>query len=111
MLKLQLELTERATTDAQRQTGFAKLHTRLNRSIHLVRQLLTLTKSESRLEAQPFTYIDLSALVQDVVQDLMPMAEISRIDLRAEISSKVTVLGQPKNLTIVISNLLDNAIR
>ncbi len=110
-LKLQLELTERATTDAQRQTGFAKLHTRLNRSIHLVKQLLTLTRSESRLEAQPFTYIDLSALVQDVVQDLMPVAEISRIDLRAEIGDKVTVLGQPENLTIVISNLLDNAIR
>ena len=110
-LKLQLELTERATTYAQRQTGFAKLHTRLNSSIHLVRQLLTLTKSESRLEAQPFTYIDLIRLVQDVVQDLMPMAEISRIDLRAEIGSKVTVLGQPENLTIVISNLLDNAIR
>ena len=110
-LKLQLELTERATTDAQRQTGFTKLHTRLNRSIHLVRQLLTLTKSESRLEAQPFTYIDLSALVQDVVQDLMPMAKISKIDLRAEIGTKLTVLGQPENLTIVISNLLDNAIR
>ena len=110
-LKLQLELTERATTDAQRQTGFAKLHTRLNRSIHLVKQLLTLTRSESRVEAEPFTYIDLSALVQDVVQDLMPLAEISKIDLRAEIGDKVTVLGQPENLTIVVSNLLDNAIR
>ena len=110
-LKLQLELTERATTDAQRQNGFAKLHTRLNRSIHLVKQLLTLTRSESRLEAQPFTYIDLSALVENVVQDLMPVAEISRIDLRAEIGNKVTVLGQPENLTIVVSNLLDNAIR
>ena len=110
-LKLQLELTERATTDAQRQSDFAKLNTRLNRSIHLVRQLLTLARSESRLEAEPFTYIDLSALVQDVVQDLMPLAEISRIDLRADIGDKVTVLGQPENLTIVISNLLDNAIR
>ena len=110
-LKLQLELTERATTDAQRQSGFAKLNTRLNRSIHLVRQLLTLTRSESRVEAEPFTYIDLSALVEDVVQDLMPLAEISRIDLRADIGDKVTVLGQPENLTIVISNLLDNAIR
>ena len=110
-LKLQLELTERATTDAQRQSGFAKLNTRLNRSIHLVKQLLTLTRSESRVEAEPFTYIDLSALVQDVVQDLMSFAEVSKIDLRAEIGDKVTVLGQPENLTTVISNLLDNAIR
>ena len=110
-LKLQLELTERATSDAQRQSGFAKLHTRLNRSIHLIRQLLTLTRSESRLEAQPFTYVNLSALVQDVVQDLMPLAEISKIELDAEIGDTVTVRGQSENLTIVISNLLDNAIR
>ena len=110
-LKLQLELTERATTDAQRQSGFVKLNTRLERCIHLVRQLLTLTRSESRVEAERFTYIDLSALVQDVAQDFIPLAEISRIDLRADIGHKVTVLGQPENCRIVISNLLDNAIR
>ena len=110
-LKLQLALTERATTDAQRQLGFVKLHTRLERSIHLVKQLLSLTRSESRAEVERFTYINLSALVQDVVQELLPLAEASRIDLRADIGDKVTVLGQPENCRIVISNLLDNAIR
>ena len=110
-LKLQLELTERATTDTQRQSGFVKLNTRLERCIHLVRQLLTLTRSESRVEAERFTYIDLSALVQDVAQDFMPLAEVSRIDLRSDVGHKVIVLGQPENCRIVISNLLDNAIR
>ena len=110
-LKLQLELTERATTDAQRQSGFVKLNTRLERSIHLVKQLLTLARSESRTEAERFSYVNLSALVQDVVQDLMPVAEASRIDLRSDVGHKVTVLGQPENCRIVISNLLDNAIR
>ena len=110
-LKLQLELTERATTNAQRQSGFAKLNMRLERSIHLVRQLLTLTRSESRVEAEGFTYIDLGALVQDVTQDFMPLADVSRIDLRSDIGHKVTVLGQQENCRIVISNLLDNAIR
>ena len=110
-LKLQLELTERATTDAQRQSGFVKLNARLERSIHLVKQLLTLTRSESGLEAERFSYVNLSALVQDVAQDLMPLAEASRIDLRLDIGHKVTVLGQPENCRIVISNLLDNAIR
>lgn len=110
-LKLQLELTERATTDAQRKSGFVKLNTRLERSIHLVRQLLTLTRSESRAEAERFTYIDLSALVQDVAQDFMHLAEIRRINLRSDVGHQVTVLGQPENLRVVISNLLDNAIR
>ena len=110
-LKLQLELTERATTDTQRKAGFVKLNTRLERCIHLVRQLLTLTRSESRLEAERFTYVNLSALVQDVTQELLPLAEVSRIDLRSDVGHKVIVLGQQENCRIVISNLLDNAIR
>ena len=63
------------------------------------------------MEVERFTYIDLSALVQDVVQDFMPLAEISRIDLRSKVEHKVIVLGQSENLRIVVSNLLDNAIR
>ena len=110
-LKLQLALTERATTDAQRQSGFVKLSTRLERSIHLVKQLLTLTRSESRLESEAFTSVNLSALAQDVAQDLLPLAEASRIDLRTDIAPQIPVLGQPENLRIAISNLLDNAIR
>jgi two-component system, OmpR family, sensor kinase len=110
-LKLQLALTERATTDAQRQSGFVKLNTRLERSIHLVKQLLMLTRSESRVEAERFTSVNLSALAQDVIQDLMPLAEANRIDLRADTEPQVIVLGQPENCLIVISNLLDNAIR
>ena len=110
-LKLQLELTERATTEAQRQSGFAKLHTRLNRSIHLVKQLLSLTRSESRAEVERFTSVNLSALVQDVAQELLPLADVSRIDLRTDVASQITVLGQLENLRTVISNLLDNAIR
>ena len=110
-LKLQLELTERAMTDAQRQSGFAKLHTRLERCIHLVKQLLSLTRSESRAEVERFTSVNLSALVQDVAQDLLPLAEANQIDLRTYIASQITVLGQLENLRTVISNLLDNAIR
>ena len=110
-LKLQLALTERATTDAQRQSGFIKLNMRLERSIHLVQQLLTLTRSESRVEAEAFASVNLSALVQDVVQEFLPLAEASRIDLRTDIAPQITVLGQPENLRTVISNLLDNAIR
>ncbi len=110
-LKLQLELTERATTDAQRQSGFVKLNKRLERCIHLVKQLLSLTRSESRAEVERFTSVNLSALVQDVAQDLLSLAEASRIDLRTDIASQITVLGQLENLRTVISNLLDNAIR
>lgn len=110
-LKLQLQLTERASTDEQRSIALIKLNQRLDRSIHLVRQLLTLARSESSLEAIPFTSVDLSVLVQEVVQDLMPLAEAHQTGLQLDVQSHVLVTGRQADLRTLISNLLDNAIR
>ncbi len=110
-LKLQLQLTERATTDEQRTVGFVKVNERLDRSIHLVRQLLTLARSESRSEHDYFAPVDMSALVQDIVQDFMPLAEVRQTDFQLIIEPNVMVSGQQENLRILVSNLVDNAIR
>ncbi|MDA8329081.1 MAG: ATP-binding protein [Betaproteobacteria bacterium] len=110
-LKLQLQLTERASTDEQRSIALTKLNQRLDRSIHLVRQLLTLARSESSLEVLPFTSVDLSILVQEAVQDLMPLAEAHHTGLQLDVQPHVLVLGRQTDLRTLISNLVDNAIR
>ncbi|WP_124948958.1 ATP-binding protein [Sulfuriferula thiophila] len=110
-LKLQLQLTERAASDEQRAIAFTKLNQRLDRSIHLVQQLLTLARSEPRLEQANFVTVDLSALAQEVAQDFMPLAEAHQTDLQLEVQPDVLVLGQQADLRTLISNLVDNAIR
>lgn len=110
-LKLQLQLTERTITDLQRAAGFIKLNERLDRSIHLVQQLLTLARSESGAQTQHFTAVDLVALTQEVAQDFMSLAESCHTDLQLDIEPNVIVSGQRESLRILISNLLDNAIR
>lgn len=110
-LKLQLQLTERASTDEQRSIALSKLNQRLDRSIHLVRQLLTLARSESSLEAVPFASVDLSVLVREVVQDLMPLVDAHRTDLQLDAQPHVLVSGRQADLYTMIRNLLDNAIR
>lgn len=110
-LKLQLQLTERAVNDEQRAIAFAKLNQRLDRSIHLVRQLLTLARSEPRMEAAHFTSVDLSVLIQEVAQDFMPLAEAHQTDLQLDVESHILVSGRQADLRILASNLVDNALR
>ena len=110
-LKLQLQLTERANKDKLLIDGFSKLNERSNRCIHLVGQLLNLARSEVQAVSAQFESVNLSALAQNILQDFMPFAAINHSELRFEASPNAMVLGQQENLRILISNLIDNAIR
>ena len=110
-LKLQLQLTERAGSEAQRAVSFGKLNQRLDRTIHLVKQLLTLARSESQLVAQNFQPVDLSELVGQVINDFMTLAEDRQLRLQLALAPAIVVRGQSENLRILIGNLIDNAIR
>lgn len=109
-LKLQLQLTERSTTDLMREVGFIKLNERLDRSIHLVKQLLTLARSESKTQSQHFEPVDLSFLAKEVAHDFIPLSKACHTELQLEIEPNLLVSGQQENLRILINNLVNNAI-
>ncbi len=110
-LSLQVQLTERAVTDEQRAASFAKLKLRLDRTIHLVRQLLTLARSEPQAETQTFAKLDLTTLTQQVVSDYSALAHAQGVTLKSQSAPTISVSGQSENLRILIGNLIDNAIR
>ena len=113
-LKLQLQLAERAQTDAQRTAAFAKLHQRLDRATHLLQQLLTLARHESQPEQAALEQVKLAPLAQGVVADYHEMAENQGIDLGVEIGAGADALmvqGHRESLRIMLSNLVDNALR
>ena len=110
-LKLQLQLTERANKDKLLESGFSKLNDRLNRCVNLVGQLLNLARSEVQGIFTPIEWVDLSELAQNAVQDFMPFAGVNKSELILDASPDAMILGQQENLRILISNLIDNAIR
>ncbi len=110
-LSLQVQLTERATTDEQRAASFAKLKLRLDRTIHLVKQLLTLARSEPHADTQDFAVIPLTELIQQVVSDYSALAQARGVTLTWQPGTAIMVTGQSENLRILIGNLIDNAIR
>lgn len=114
-LQLQLQLAERAADDAGRQAAFAKLHQRLDRAIHLVRQLLTAARQEGGAgEAHPAP-VDLLELARACVGERYDQACAKRIDLGivegAADAPPPRVLGSADSLRILVGNLLDNALR
>ncbi|MES2261668.1 MAG: ATP-binding protein [Pseudomonadota bacterium] len=110
-LKLQLQLVERAGSDEARALAVAKLHERLDRSSHLVKQLLSLARYEAGNLAAQRSQVDLSELLKAAVADHSTLAASRDIDLGADAPVPVTVHADPDGLRVLLNNLIDNALR
>jgi two-component system OmpR family sensor kinase len=111
-LKLQLQLAERAGSDELRAASFGKLHERLDRATHLVQQLLTLARHEPHQVAPPRQEYDLLSLARATVADHAIHAESKGIDLGVGADAgAVTAMVQADAITVMLSNLVDNALR
>lgn len=111
-LKLHLQLTERARTDAQRDIAFAKVRERVDRMAHLVEQLLQLAREEPSGGAKPFVPVAVGPILQSVVGDNAPHADSEGVTLQClGCDEHVIVQAQPDSLRILFNNLVDNAIR
>lgn len=111
-LKLQLQAAQRARDEPSRAAAVASLGAGIERAIALVEQLLALARQEGASpSAEP---VDLEELARQAVSDLLPTAHAKRIDLglaERERPEPVTVAGGREPLLLILSNLLDNAIK
>jgi len=111
-LQLQLQLAERAGDDSQREAAFAKLHQRLDRATHLVRQLLTAARQEGGDGEAQAAPVDLLELARACVGERYDQASAKEIDLGiVDAGMTPRVRGSADGLRILIGNLLDNALR
>ncbi|QNB09412.1 two-component sensor histidine kinase [Herbaspirillum frisingense] len=112
-LRLQAQLAERASDEEERRSAFADLKSGLERTSHLVHQLLTLARQEP--DAMGFAAVDLRALLASVVGDLSSVAEHGGIDLglsdAGDDGRRLQVQGNADALRILFNNLVDNALR
>lgn len=112
-LRLQVDLVERAAGDRERAAAVADLRAGLERTTHVVQQLLTLARAEpDAAPALAGERVSLAELVGQAIADHALLAESRRIDLgAAQASEEATVLGDPAALRTLLANLVDNAIR
>ncbi len=107
-LQMQLELLESKPLDA---AARARLRQSVARVTRLANQLLALARAEASeclvAHAAP---VELSALIDDMVEDWLRLADERGIDLGIE-REAVSVEGDPTLLQELIANLVDNALK
>ncbi len=110
-LGLQIQLLERAKTDAEHASAVARLREGVKRATRLVEQLLVMARLEPDAADRPADRVDLGALANSVANDFAPLAEARGVTLDVDAEENVATLGSEDALRILLSNLVDNAIR
>ena len=110
-LKLQLDLARRASEPHEVAAAFDDLEAGVARASHVVEQLMTLARVEPEAMAQTRTECDIVALAKDAIVARAALAADKSIDLGLARETPAVVPGDPASLGILLSNLLDNALR
>ncbi|MFW0766261.1 quorum sensing histidine kinase QseC [Trabulsiella odontotermitis] len=112
-LKVQTEVAQLSVDDPEtREKALAQLHTGIDRASRLVEQLLTLSRLDSLSQPDDIAPIPMEDLLQSAVIDIYPSAQSAGIDVRLHMEAQGVVhAGQPLLLSLLVRNLLDNAIR
>jgi len=110
-LTLQVQLAARAQSELERATALERMEQGVKRATRLVKQLLTMARLDPEAATTPAVPTDLCLLANGVVDELQPLAAQKSITLKMEVSAPVRVLGQEDALRILLTNLIDNAIR
>ena len=110
-LKLQLDVARRANDQTARIAAYDDLNAGVERASHLVDQLLTLARIEPEALATRAVDCDLAAIAKAAIVARGALAAEKHIDLGLARESPAPVRGDPAALAILLSNLLDNALR
>jgi signal transduction histidine kinase len=110
-VQLQLELARWATTPEEREAAFEDLQRGVSRAIHLVGQLLTLAREDPDVSERPLQPTDLSEIARLAVAEQTPLAIARQVDVGVSEAALSVIQGDPEALRVMLSNLIDNAIR
>ncbi|HRA78585.1 MAG TPA: ATP-binding protein, partial [Burkholderiaceae bacterium] len=110
-LKLQAGLVGRARDDASRGEALRDLHAGIDRSAHLVDQLLTLARSEPHARAAAGAMVDLASIADEAIAGMMPLAQARGSQVLLDAQRPAELQGDANALHSLVRNLVDNALR
>ena len=82
----------------------------IDRGRDLLEQLLSLAKAQAALD-RPKTSVSIRGIYTQVLEDLMPLADQKQIDIGVEGTQDAQVWACAQDISAVVKNLVDNAIR
>lgn len=111
-LKTHAQVALKADTPQDRSSALMKVIQGVDRSSHVVAQLLTLSRLSQEEALNDIAPVDLHKLATEIVAYLVPIALEKNIEIElASPPEAVMILGNDTALGILIRNVVDNAIR
>jgi two-component system, OmpR family, sensor histidine kinase QseC len=109
-LRVQAQVAARATTPAETRRALEKLQANIDRTTHLMGQLLSLARLEPGSSLAAGQATPSRVVVDLVVEDLAQAARDKHVEITVA-GSEQLLPGSPEVLYLMIRNLLENSIR
>lgn len=111
-IQAQLHVARYADNEAEREQSMEQLQRGVERGIRLVGQLLTLARLDPEQPLPDVRLVNLGEIAQAVCAELAPLALQREQTLELLVEPDLAPLsGNPDMLSMLLSNLVDNAIR
>ncbi len=114
-IRTQTQVALRSTDPVEQKKALLNIIQGVDRSAHLVDQMLTLARLDPEALDKNFTIVDMLVLSEDIIADLVPLAIEQQIELsltdKTEVSEQHRIKGYQPGLAILLRNIIDNAIR
>lgn len=110
-LKTQAQIALKTSDPGKREHAINNILISIDRMTHLVEQLLLLARLEPGVSGLHFENCNLTRIIQDIVSDLSSAANGKNIKLEFHYDQVIQVTASPYAFSMLVRNLLDNAIR
>jgi two-component system sensor histidine kinase QseC len=110
-LKTHTQLALHAKNESELINALHKIVTGVNRSAHVVQQLLTLSRMSQGVITEPTTPVDVAKQAKEIIADLVPQALEKETEIELIALSDAIIEAHETAITILIRNLVDNAVR
>lgn len=111
-IRAQAQVAMRSNDEEEKDTALRQIIIGIDNTTHLVRQMLMLARLDPEIPKRKFARQDLAHILTEVAADVASYAAEKNVDLEViEAAGEMLMEGQAEALSVLVRNLLDNAVR
>ncbi len=111
-IKAQAQVALRASDEKEKDAAIRHIIIGIDNTAHLVRQMLMLARLDPDIPKRRFEQQDLTRILTEVAADVASLAMEKNVDLEVrQVTGDIQIEGQAEALSVLVRNLLDNAVR
>ncbi len=111
-IKAQAQVALRASDEKEKDAAIRHIIIGIDNTTHLVRQMLMLARLDPDIPKRKFEQQDLTRILTEVAADVASLAMEKHVELEVrQTAGAIMVEGQAEALSVLIRNLMDNAVR